>query len=312
MNKDIPKENNFIREPVDKITSEILESNCQKFILTGKRGTGRSTILCNLENRGLGTKEQTINMNFDLSISFGQNPNEYYSEELFRHYYELMFCLQILSFLKRHYFLTYEKYFLDIYNKLDSISDIFYHQINEGVYVKDSNVSYLKTLKLSKQILNNIQDVLKIEKLNMTIDRFDWINGSSKTAQLILKEYFNLFNKVIITSDDSWLNSSSKLQDLDRHGYDIKRVEYSDDLEVVKMILKVNGFNLDGLSDSFYKQLIKITNSNLKNIIGSFKLFDRENLSMESLKEMVLQNALEKRKWEKILENQSQQKRLYL
>lgn len=40
MNKDIPKEGNFIREPVDKITSEILESNHKKFILTGKRGTG--------------------------------------------------------------------------------------------------------------------------------------------------------------------------------------------------------------------------------------------------------------------------------
>ena len=314
MEKDITKESTFVREPVDDVTNEILESPSQKFILIGKRGTGRSTILYNLENRGLGTREQTIKMNFDSSITFSKNPNEFYTEEVFLEYYELMICFQILFFLNRNYPLIYDKYFKETYQKLEGISSIFFSQINDGVYLSsDFLKSTLKNSDLSKQLLLKIKELLRIEKLNMAIDRFDWINGVSKTSQLILKEYFNLFNKVIIISDDRHLNSSMKAQDLDRKEYVIKRIDYSEKIEVVKMILKINNPGLEEFKDDFYEELINICKGNLKVMLAVFKRIQNpQELTKQNLKKLLLLIAKDDIKKQDYLDEISPQKRLYL
>ncbi len=314
MEKDVTKESIFVREPVDNITNEILKSPSSQFILTGKRGSGRSTILYNLENRGLGSKEQTIKMSFDTCISFSENPNEYYTEKVFRHYYELMFCHQIIDYLHRHYPLIYAKYFQDVNLKVEAMSFLFYNHVNEGVYLnKYFPKNTLKTLEKSKQLIQKVQELLKVEKLNMAIDRFDWINGVSKTSQLILKEYFSYFNKVIITSDDRYLNSFLKAQDLDRKYYVIKRVDYSENLEVVKMILKMSNPELKEFKDDFYEDLINICKGNLKVMLAVFKRIQNPHeLTNQNLKKLLLLLAKDDIKKQDYLDEVSRQKRLYL
>lgn len=77
--KEIIKMKQFIREPVDSITEEISENSSKRIILNGGRGTGKSVILNNMEDKGIGTENQTILMQFDSIISFSTtSPNEYF------------------------------------------------------------------------------------------------------------------------------------------------------------------------------------------------------------------------------------------
>jgi predicted AAA+ superfamily ATPase len=54
----------YVREPVDKYKNKINNSESNKVILTGGRGTGKSVVLNELQQRGLGTNNQTVLMRY--------------------------------------------------------------------------------------------------------------------------------------------------------------------------------------------------------------------------------------------------------
>ena len=101
----------FVREPVDKEVDEILNSSSNKIVLTGGKGIGKSTVLCSLEKRGLGCKEQTIYYCPEGIITLSKEPNEIYNNKLFDYLYELNFSNNILLYIKKNYPMLFKKYF---------------------------------------------------------------------------------------------------------------------------------------------------------------------------------------------------------
>ena len=99
----IIKTEQFVREPVDDINRKINNSTDKKFILTGSRGSGKSLILFNTLDRGLGTDNQTVLMRFDSIVNFASKPDEFFDERFFNHYYEMIFSWKLLTYIKKNY-----------------------------------------------------------------------------------------------------------------------------------------------------------------------------------------------------------------
>ncbi len=272
----------FVREPVDKINKEILNSDHKRFILTGGRGSGKSTVLDSLENRGLGTEEQTIKTQFDSVGFIGCIPQENLLTDLYRHNYELSFSFKLLFYIKNNYPLLYEKEFKEIYNKLKEIDLAFINAINNGIFAssKLNNFSFLKTMSIVSSLVVKIRNLLELDKLNISIDRFDWTNNSSKLSQEILADYFSLFDKVILTSDDDSICDIVKYKD-----YILKRINYGRDIEVVKMILqkylghnkKYKNFDINNISDKVVERMVNASSNNISCMLKAIDYLEKIN-----------------------------------
>ena len=279
----ITKTDFFVREPVDKVNKEILKSDRKRIILIGGRGSGKSTVLYSLENRGLGTEEQTINTRFESVSTFGYTPSENSINEIYRHKYELSFCFKLLAYIKNNYPYIYEKEFKDIYEVLDEMSFEFVDAINNGIferYNQNNFSNFLETMSIAKSLVEKIRNVLEVEKLNLSIDRFDWTNNSSKLSQKILSEYFPLFDKVILTSDDEALNLMPICNFLINYkDYDIKRLSYGENLEIVKMILqkyirsqeKFKNFDINNITDNIVRSMIDASFNNISCMVRAIE-----------------------------------------
>lgn len=233
---DLINSEEFIREPVDKEINEILNSTSEKTILTGGRGIGKSTILYSLQNRGLGSREQTIYYCPESIITLQKEPNEYFNSIVFDYLYELRFSNNLLNYIKSKYPLTFNKYFKDDKKLVNNLLDELYKQINaSAVEIEGLPITInVATKELSLDILKRFRETLEIEKMNIAIDRFDWVNGSSEYVQKLHKKYFDMFDKVILTSDDKTIDK----EDLAARGYNIKEITYGKDKEVLREILK--------------------------------------------------------------------------
>ena len=272
----------FVREPVDKINKEILNSDHKRFILTGGRGSGKSTVLDSLENRGLGTEEQTIKTQFDSVGFIGCIPQENLLTDLYRHNYELSFSFKLLFYIKNNYPLLYEKEFKEIYNKLKEIDLAFINAINNVIFAssKLNNFSFLKTMSIVSSLVVKIRNLLELDKLNISIDRFDWTNNSSKLSQEILADYFSLFDKVILTSDDDSICDIVKYKD-----YILKRINYGRDIEVVKMILqkylghnkKYKNFDINNISDKVVERMVNASSNNISCMLKAIDYLEKIN-----------------------------------
>lgn len=323
----IIKEDFFVREPVDKINKEILKSDSKRIILTGGRGSGKSTVLYSLEKRGLGTEEQTINTFFDSVGTFDYIPSENIINEVYRHKYELSFCFKMLAYIKNNYPFIYEKEFKDIYEVLDEISVEFVNTINMGIfenYKQNKFSQFLETMSIAKSLVERIRNVLEVEKLNLSIDRFDWTNNSSRLSQKILNEYFPLFDKVILTSDDDELNLMPICNFLINYkDYDIKRLNYGENLEIVKMILqrhiatqeRFKNFDINNITDNVVMTMIDASANNIscmiRAIVHLVELHDYYP-NMYNLEDHTATVINEEVKRVRELKEKSVQKRFYL
>ena len=210
------KTEQFIREPVDLLNKKIVADNSNKIILKGGRGSGKSLVLFNLQDKGLGTSEQTILMPFESIITLTTSPNEYLDEKFLNHYYELIFSWKLLSYIKTNYSLTYESKFKDIellLQRLSTKTDDFIHNI---YFEKKQLENYLSPKDISSEIIKRMKQYLDIKTLNLAIDRFDWINGSSAYTQHIISNYFDMFDKTIITTDDLSLDEQCKQKEIEQ------------------------------------------------------------------------------------------------
>lgn len=231
---DLVKSEKYVREPVDKKIEEILSSNKRQIILAGNRGTGRSTVLRALENRGLGTKEQTIHMSHDSLIFMSKEPSLKFNKELFNYIYELIFVNDILCYVKNNYPLAFEKYFKKDKELINKFLHEFDEQLNNCWYKDTTFKTNAEPYRILYRTLDKIFDKLNVEKLNIAIDRFDGINGSSEYVQRLYEKKFHLFNKIIIVVDDPKIDEEK----LSNVGYDIRQITYGKNRDVLREIIR--------------------------------------------------------------------------
>lgn len=231
---EIIKMEQFIREPADLLSKEIIENSSKKIILNGGRGIGKSVILHNIQDKGLGTENQIMLMQFDYITLFSNIPNENFDERFLNHYYELIFSWKLLSYISTNYILTYESDFKDIEELLRNISKNTDDCINDMYYEKKELQRYLMPTEISAEILERFKKKFGINTLTLAIDRFDWINGSSAYVQQTIGKYFDLFNKTLITVDDLLLEDKNKQIELENKGYSFITVLYGKNVDVVK------------------------------------------------------------------------------
>ena len=258
----------FVKNAVDSTCNKIDKINSKRIILNSGRGTGKSLVLYNLEIQNIGKNTPFIYTSFDAIGLFHQFPNEIFNEKFLNHYYEVVFANKLLNYIKKYYAVIYETNFKDIECVLDFISKDTDNYINQALYRNINLNKYLTTGELCCEILKKFKKALNINSLSLGIDRFDWINGSSEYSQKILTKYFNLFDKVIITSDDITLDTEKQNTLLEK-GYSLTEIDYCKDLEVVKEIIKKriilynrnikNGneyFNEDIITNEIYHMLV--------------------------------------------------------
>ena len=254
----------FIREVVDDVCDEIKRAPQDKIVLTGGRGIGKSTILYNLENREISHKNPFIYTHFDSVVSFSRVPDNVFSDEFHRHYYEIIFSLKSLNYLKRKYPFIYDTYF----KGADSIVRTSYQELRSfGRRRHGRNLIYFNTGILVKDILDKLREVLKLETVNLAIDRFDWTNGRSIYTEKLLSDYFPMFDKTVITSDDTTF--FEREEDIEAQGFKIIKPTYSQDLDFMRFLINNNCDDdvikaiLGTISDEDLKYLITSCNGNI-------------------------------------------------
>ncbi len=273
----------FIREPVDLIYKKIIENSSKRIILNGGRGSGKSVILYNMQDKGLGTENQTMLMQFDPTTTFSTSPNELFDENFFNHYYELLFSWRLLSYIKDKYILTYESNFRDIESLLNNISQDTDEFINNIYYEKQELQRYLVPTEISEEILERFKKCTGTNTLTLAIDRFDWINGSSAYVQQIISKYFDLFDKTIITADDLSLEDKHRQNELANKGYSFITATYGKNIDVIKQIIRKRirlyneitdnskkSFDEDIMTDKIYSNLVGKANGNISLMLNTF------------------------------------------
>ncbi len=275
---------------INKI-NDIEDSNKDLTVLIGK-GTGRSTLLENLSlNDNL--KYNYINMYIDALQMFNKDDKDY-NNEVVNTYYELRFARNLLK--------QFDEKFIHI--------DTYTKRLNTSINneLKDFDTAYNKyylyddyttinNLKYTRLILNNYKE-LNNKKIALMINRFDHINGNDQYTQKYLSEYFNYFDKVIITSDDETLHENNNNYKIK---YDIKEVEQIVRYNILNFINSnkvieankekyiillneyINPINVGLLYTEF--------NGNLKDIIDVYKYFVIYGYKLETDIDKVVDNV---------------------
>ena len=112
------------------------------------------------------------------------------------------------------------------------------------------------------------------------IDRFDWTHNSDPRVQDILRNYFSMFEKVIVTSDDPTIMSDKKKKvALEDRGFGFEVVDYGRDLDTVVEIVQRRfdldsethpKFPIDDLESEDYQELIRRCDGNLELMLNTF------------------------------------------
>ncbi len=300
--KEILKSNQMISQPIEICAEEILNSDEKLILLGPDRGVGKSILLNYLEQNDLKNKDRkTIYMRFDSNKKFQKK-----NSNLQEHYYEIVFSLNLLYYIKINQSFIFNKYFKNEWKELNFLLRETINCYNESFY---GNYPILKKFYKSQDIVLRIlkkwQKITSISKYQLLLDRFDATNANDEKTQLILSRYFELFDKTIITTEDKYAN------------YNLWNLEYSKDVDIVTEILKQRMMNEEVLykilTKDLVEEMIKITNGNLHVMIST--LNEIQNISdwekFHDLKKIILKKLNEQEKHFNELDNNASLK-LYL
>lgn len=270
----------LVKEPVDKTNSDVIGNGRGKYILTGTRGCGKSTVLASRENQGIKTEHPAVLLRFDGAGLFGTKDSKYFNKQIMEHYYEVIMCKKFLDHIKEFY----PELFYAKFDRLDGVTSSrlaeIDNYINNAIY-KDLSIDHkLFSGEMLSEIVSLFRRGTGCKSLTLMIDRFDWTHNSDPRVQNILKNYFSMFEKVIVTSDDPTLRTDKKKKaDLKDKGYSIVTAEYSSDLDTVIDIVE-RRFELDDearpkfpisdVTDEDYLALIDRCGGNLDMILETF------------------------------------------
>lgn len=289
--KNLVNQKEFVREPVDTVCRELdkIEKNT---ILKGD-GRGKSVVLAHMQNKKAGTETPFINAWFDVISLSGSSEN--LDENFFRHYREMQFSFQLLSYLKQYYETVYNTQLIKTWKFLDDLDNETVNFLNHFWY--DDNLQLTKLLstgEVSGEILDCMKKNCNLSSIELGIDNFDQIDNGNELTQRILKDYFSLFNKVILSVNDDTLNKHKD--------YKIKEINYSNVQTIRLMITKrIEIYNagkeykltIDWLTDDLILTLIEKTNGNLKLILDTlWDIADRMNF-YQNYKETIFNDSLE-------------------
>lgn len=266
------------KDPVNVVNRTIDQKiSRRKIILTGGRGSGKSVILGSREQKSLMTAHPAILTSFD-SESFSSNEG-YFNKEFMEHYYEVIMSKKLLDYVKEYYPGLFNTKFIDL-NYLVTGRLMEVDNYIKNVKYKDIDI---KNKLLSGQFVSSILLLFKCETnvrdVTLMLDRFDWTNGGDPEMQSILSNYFDIFERVIITSDDESLISEERTSELVSKGFQIITSTYSKDPNIVKQIIKnrfmfgnsgSNKLPISIINNSDYERLIEISGGNLDMIMASF------------------------------------------
>lgn len=246
-------------------------------VLVGNRGTGRSVVLSSREREKVGDETPSIYTRFDACGMFGTKEDDVFSREFIEHYYEVLMSGKILDYVRRFYPDVYVKKFL----KDDALFEGRLYDTDR--YMRDA---YYKEIELrekfaSKEIMDDlikkVRENIGADGLELMIDRFDWIHNSDERVQHILANYFDLFDRTIITSDDSSIDRSH-LNDL---GFSFGQCGYTHIPIVVREIIKRRidldmelnkkdkAFPIEEVDDKTIRDLVDRTDGNMTVMLNS-------------------------------------------
>lgn len=279
----------LVNEPVDKISKELINNDSKKIILNSNRGTGKSIVLNDIQNKSLNTDNQTIYTRFDSMLNIASKPDSYFDDKFFKHYYELIISLKLLSYIKNNYPKLYEDKFKSDYEYLKFLTNCTDNYIKDYWFGYKLD-HYLKQGVITKTIIRKFKQNTNIDKLNIAIDNFDSINSASCYTQELLSNYFDFFDKTIITVNEP-LSNNKKYKD-----FDCKTISYNKDINVIKQIIgkRIALYNLNktdyeyyfdqnNITGDMYLSLITKTNGNISlmleiihNLIKTYNFYDKK------------------------------------
>ena len=304
--KDIFDITGYVREPVDEVCKRIRNVNSEKIILCGGRGSGKTNVLYHMETQGVGTDQQSIYIRFDTITTF-YHTSDY--QRLLIHYYELLISNHLLHYIKKYYSFTYQKYFLEFEPLIQQSLDEMHHYINHSVFEEIALSNFFSTGEISSKILELTKKCLGVHSFTLMIDRFDWLHSEDHLQQSILRNYFDIFDKVIITCDDETIMKKN----ISEHGYTLISVDYNKDCAVVTEILrrKIAQYNSETILDyhvlfdltpEFVQILIDKTDGNISMMIGvimeirNIQNWEKEHFSFERSFNEALNSTIEHHK----------------
>lgn len=288
----------FFNTPVDAV-NEMISTTNKNVILAGSRGSGRSVTFASREKEGIGTSDISIFSRFESGSKFYNNCDEF-NDEFLEHFYEVCFSARIMRYLKTNYPNEFRRYF----SSLDD--DITRNVLDTNYYIRNASFenasleNKLHTGDVTVSLLNKMKEKLGVDSVTIMIDRFDWTQNSRKNDQEILARYFDIFDRSIITCDDSDfdLKSSSRF---DGKRFDKAEIIYGNCVPIVREIVdkrfslleeldygtrKV--FPTEAVDDSQYSRIIERTGGNISAIIDvfsgadSFLQWDGERFDLDS------------------------------
>ena len=268
----------LVREPVDEVNGRLADKR-GKFILTGSRGCGKSTILGKREIDSLNTEHPAILTRFEGAGLFGTKDNKYFNKAIMQHYYEVVMCRKFLDYIREYYPELYQRKF----GRLESVTNNRIAEldryINTAMYTGGDINHKLFSGELLSEIVSTFRSGTGAKSLTLMIDRFDWTHNSDPRVQEILKNHFSMFEKVIITSDDPTITDKKRKTDLDSKGYEIVTATYSSDLDTVTDIVNRRfelaeethpRFPIEDVTSLDFSSLIERSGGNLDTILESF------------------------------------------
>lgn len=263
--------NKIYRKPNDEITKKLLESKEKIILIYGDNETGKTVTLYNVEDRSVNTK--------NISIYVGFVTPRNLNEQFLTHYLELTLAKYLLNYIKDNY-----------PQIMDSFKEIERSLLKEEKFFKTGEITLPLIIKL-KRILN-------VDSLTILIDNF---NKDSGLLSEFLTRYFNLFDKVILSSK------------LPNNNYLSVNINYGNSLDIVKEIFKqkISDYDLksnitdrifpyEQINENIYNYIIKKSNGNIGilirtlysvyynwtwedmdfNLEDEFKLYINEQLSL--------------------------------
>jgi len=221
-------------EPVNKVINKINSTAKDSIILLGYPGTGKSLIL----------DEYQKNSNFKNIIINGSLQNFEYifipDKEIFNLYQICLIIEKMILYVNKNYSEKIYKNFMFIENTICNILK----NINCMIIIKNYGYKQLidkRYLKNPEILLENFIYVamksIDYKTLTLIIDNFDSIGESSISYQKYLYNTLSKYLKVIFAiSDSKVINDKNKIENLSIKN-DIIEVNYSFDIETIKIIL---------------------------------------------------------------------------
>lgn len=230
----------LVKEPVERLTNDIVNNNSNLIFLTGVEGSGKTTVLDNLKNNKNSQDKQYVDVSpyyHDLIVHAGPETYKLYQT-----------CLVIekslLSIITNypHVAGKFEKFYFFIVKLIQHINIIHIVGVYDDDFLK-TNFPIFRDItydNLLNDFLTFKELYLKNVKLTLIFDSFDKVASTYPTYQ---KHIYNLLkdklSMIIAVSDFKVLKNPEPLNDIG----DIIKVNYNMEDEIIKDILNKYSIN---------------------------------------------------------------------